>query len=112
MVVYPGVRGEEVRQGAGEEVRQGAGRLAALGGVPPPPRGGGGCRYRGVIALCSDCRVLSVRAGGFLVYPGVRRRARAVVWLVCRWVVAGQETRGVLWRAGGRSPATGWLVVG
>ena len=90
--------------GAGEEVRQGAGRLAALGGGLPPPRwckragrvgagwiGGRGCGYRGVIALCSDCRVLSVRAGGFLVYPGVRRRARAVVWLVCRWVVAGQE---------------------
>ena len=102
----------------------GLGRLAALGGVPPPlvqACGAGGCwvdrgaRVRvqgGVIALCSDCRVLSVRAGGFLVYPGVRRRARAVVWLVCRWVVAGQETRGVLWRAGGRSPATGWLVVG
>ena len=34
-------------------------------------RGAGGAG--GVIAECSDCIVLSVRVGGFLVYPGVRR---------------------------------------
>ena len=34
-------------------------------------RGAGG--EGGVIAECSDCIVLSVRVGGFLVYPGVRR---------------------------------------
>ena len=34
-------------------------------------RGVGGAG--GVIAECSDCIVLSVRVGGFLVYPGVRR---------------------------------------
>ena len=32
--------------------------------------------------------------GGFLVYPGGKASA-AVVWLVCRWVVAGQETEDV-----------------
>ena len=34
-------------------------------------RGAGGAGW--VIAECSDCIVLSVRVGGFLVYPGVRR---------------------------------------
>ena len=45
-----------------------------------------------------------------MVYPRVRR-ARAVVWLVCRWVVAGQEA--VLQGVGGvsRVRSTRRLVV-
>ena len=60
--------------------RRGAGTFSRVRWCPPPRWfkragrvgagwiGGRGCGYRGVIALCSDCRVLSVRAGGFLVY--------------------------------------------
>lgn len=43
-------------------------------------RGAGGAG--GVIAECSDCIVLSVRVGGFLVYPPgkARKGRRALGW--------------------------------
>ena len=40
--------------------------------------------------------------GGFLVYRRGKRASAAVVWLVCRWVVAGQQAG-----AGGGLPAGG-----
>lgn len=53
--------------------------------------------YR-VIAVCSDCRVHSlhsaVSAGRWFLGLPRGKTSAAVVWLVCRWVVAGQETRG------------------
>ena len=59
--------------------------------------GGGGCQLVGLSAF-RLVDVLGSRKvgelagrGGFLVYPGGKASA-AVVWLVCRWVVAGQET--------------------
>ena len=59
--------------------------------------GGGGCQlfdlsaFRLVDLLGSRKVGELAGRGGFLVYPGGKASA-AVVWLVCRWVVAGQET--------------------
>ena len=94
--VYPGVRRREggERSGGEKTERRGCDELTTLRSGAPPRctadtcqlanlsacwevgeleswRGAGGAG--GVIAECSDCIVLSVRVGGFLVYPGVRR---------------------------------------
>ena len=61
---------------------------------------GGGCQLVGLSAfrlvdLLGSRKVGELAGrGGFLVYPGGKASA-AVVWLVCRWVVAGQETEDV-----------------
>lgn len=60
--------------------------------------GGGGCQLSDfpafrLVDLLGSRKVGELAGrGGFLVYRRGKRASAAVVWLVCRWVVAGQET--------------------
>ena len=64
--------------------------------------GGGGCQLSDfpafrLVDLLGSRKVGELAGrGGFLVYRRGKRASAAVVWLVCRWVVAGQETEGAV----------------